>query len=321
MSGNADSRISEATRKKVLEAAKALNYVPNTTARALVTGKTHRLGVVTNSPHSLTNLTGYHLGILSGIMYGAVANNYNLLIHSSQYPTWSALYDDIRGGGADGVLLVGEYINSALGATLVADQFPAVFISHCPQGERVFSVDCDNVQGGYIAAKHLIGLGQKNIAYLTRHKGQWVEERRIGVESAIRDANLAGNAVKSLFKFVPKGAEEAVKALLKAHDGKWGVVTSDEMLGIEIGEILFAMGRRVPQDIAIVNFNSTEESVNARVAMSSIYQPLCEIGFTAASLLANLLSGQEVTPGVRRLPVRLDIRDSCGARSTTSEEH
>ncbi len=314
LSGRYDSRLSEATRKKVLDAVQELNYAPNMIARALVTGKTHRLGIVTNTPQSLTNLTGYHLGILSGALYGAVDNNYNLLLHSSQYPTWRALYDDISGGGADGVLLLGDYPESALAETLVAEGFPTVFISHCPKGERGYAVDCDNVQGGYLAAKHLIETGRTKIAFLSNHTTTWAEERKTGVENAVREANAQGKAVHLCSHLLTQGADEAVKILSQSSSGSWGVVTADEALGILLSEALFAEGRGVPEEVAIVNFNSTEASANARVPLTSIYQPLCEIGFVAVTLLANLLGGEDLPPGVRRVSVRLDIRESSGGR-------
>lgn len=312
LNGRPDSRISEQTRQKVLKAAQELNYAPNVIARALVTGKTQRIGVVVNTPASLTNLAGYHLGILSGTLYGAVANNYNLLLHSSQYPHWYALYDDIRGGSADGVLIVGDYHDKELEEALVADEFPTVFVSHHPKGERVFSVDCDNVQGGYIAAKHLIDLGRRRMVFLSESMMSWEEERRQGVENAVREAQIAGSEIVFSAHIVANGAEACHEILAQLPE--CGVVTATEALGLELAEALTTQGRQIPQEVSIVSFNSTEASANAPIPMTSVYQPLCEIGFTALNLLVSLLKGQNIAPGVRRVSVRLDVRESCGAK-------
>jgi LacI family transcriptional regulator len=206
---------------------------------------------------------------------------------------------------------LGDYPESALAETLIAEEFPTVFISHCPKGERVYAVDCDNVQGGYLATQHLIEKGRTQIAFLSSHATSWAEERREGVQKAVHEANAEGREIQFCSHLLTQGAAEAV-GILSDSSHPWGVVTADETLGVLLSEALIGEGRRVPQEVAIVNFNSTEASAKARIPLTSVYQPLCEIGFKAVTLLASLLGGESVPPGIQRVSVRLDIRESSG---------
>jgi DNA-binding LacI/PurR family transcriptional regulator len=74
-------------------------------------------------------------------------------------------------------------------------------------------------------------------------------------------------------------------------------------------------GIRVPEDLAVVSFNSTEMSARARPPMTSVWQPLKEIGAAAVGMLVARIEGRELKERIRRFPMRLDIRESCGAPS------
>ena len=84
-------------------------------------------------------------------------------------------------------------------------------------------------------------------------------------------------------------------------------------MGLQAVERLAECGCRVPDDLAVINFNSTEMSARARPALTSVWQPLTEIGEAGFSLLVDRVEGRTVTPGVQRFPMRLDVRESCGA--------
>jgi LacI family transcriptional regulator len=74
-------------------------------------------------------------------------------------------------------------------------------------------------------------------------------------------------------------------------------------------------GIRVPEDLSIVNFNSTERCSSARVPLTSVWQPLADIGECATDLLIDIIEKERVETGVRRFPVRLDIRASTAPKN------
>ena len=314
LSGRTDARIPAATRERVLAAARELNYSRNAVARALVTGKTNRLGIVAAHPEYFLNHENYYSELLKGVMQGVLSGNYNLLFHAAQYADWQALYEDILSGGTDGVLLVGRSKDDPLTAALYAAQFPTVCVSYLPDLPHYYAVDCDNEAGGYIAAQHLLSLGHRRLGILyPDFKASWAEERLRGVQKALREAGLPDEA---LFRFSEADYYETermlhqIAAQSRAADPLTALFFFDEWYPQYIAENLPSLGLRVPQDIRIISFNSTEVSARTRPPLTSIYQPLPEIGANAAALLIELLQNTDVEPGFRRLPVRLDMRES-----------
>jgi LacI family transcriptional regulator len=320
-----NGRISEATRQRVLDAARELNFSLNVTARALVTGRTQRIGLVPISPHVFHEWTGYYIEILAGVMQGMESTDYNLLTHSAAYPDWCALHNDIISGASDGVLLVGRTAADPLTRLLQEHRFPTVCISSHPEEGSYYAVDCDNVGGGGMAAEHLLKLGHRHIA-IVQFSGRetWQRERAEGAQKAIREMGLAGS---SLQRITPQDLSIAV-SLYESED--WigrlvqyvresspritALILEDEGRARRFAEALPRFDMRIPQDIALISFDSTEISARTNPPLTSVYQPLREIGKAATEMLIALIEGKEVPPGIRRFPVRLDVRHSCGAQ-------
>jgi len=319
LNGKSDARISEQTRQRVLEAARKLNYSRNAMARALVTGRTHRIGVVPNHPGSFLNRNMYYGDILAGVTEGALRCNYNLLLHASQYADWQGLYEDILSGAADGVLLVGRYPEDALTERLIASGFPTVCVSYHPDQEGYYAVDCDNEAGGYMAVRRLLDLGRRQIALISPgDSSSWARERRIGAQRAWEDAGRPAEQFVVLHAaelriWEPGGSASAIEAITRLSPRVTGLVCSDEVYAQMIAETLPEYGLRVPEDLAIIGFNSTEISARCRPPLTSVWQPLQAIGAAAVEMLSDLIEGREIAPGVKRFPMRLDIRASCGA--------
>src|SRR5579871_2692227 len=169
-----DSSISQETRERVREVARRLGYRPHASARALATGRTHRIGVVLNTPYSLLGRGTYHTQMLVGIMSAGPRTNYNLLIHSADYPDGETLFDDIISGMSDGVLLIGRQAPDPLTDSLLNEEFPLVCVSYNVEHAGCYSVDCDNERAGYIATEHLLSLGHRTILALwDREENSW----------------------------------------------------------------------------------------------------------------------------------------------------
>jgi LacI family transcriptional regulator len=80
-------------------------------------------------------------------------------------------------------------------------------------------------------------------------------------------------------------------------------------------ERLAGYGVRIPDDLAVISFNSTELSLRSHPPLTSVWQPLKEIGAAGVDLLVSLIKGRAEAERGHRFPVRLDVRESCGARA------
>jgi DNA-binding LacI/PurR family transcriptional regulator len=326
LNGRTDARIPEATRRRVLEAAERLNYSRNASAVALVTGKTNRVGLVPISPVCLIDRHSYYGGIITGVMEATVERDYNLLFHAARYPDWKALFADIVNGSVDGVLLIGRRPDDPLAPALIDARFPTVCVSFQPDHPGFVSVDCDNEWGGYLAVRHLLSLGHRRVAFLANiGEGSWVRDRHAGALRAIQEAgrtaaDLPCIDTSGLSLGESAAAGRIVADFLRLSPRPSALFQCDESTLTALREALEAHGIRIPEDLAVVGFNSTENCDAVHPRLTAVYQPLREIGTAAFELLHDRMAGRDVAPGTRRFPVRLDVRESCGAKVRATQE-
>jgi LacI family transcriptional regulator len=142
--------------------------------------------------------------------------------------------------------------------------------------------------------------------------GTWTGERQQGAEEALRDAGFDPPTMLTLgseFAATTEGWLERLALRLREESPlPTGLFCVEESQARLLVEGLPAEGIRIPEDLAVVSFNSTELSARARPPITSVKQPLVEIGKEAVRLLHAIIGGDETAPGVRRLPVTLDVR-------------
>jgi DNA-binding LacI/PurR family transcriptional regulator len=311
--------IPQETQQRVLDAASRLRYRPHLAARALATGRTRRLGIVLNQPESFSTHDSYFAEVLAGIIQRATEHDRNVLLLSAHYPGWHSLFADITGGAVDGVLQISRFVSDELTPALLGADFPLVCVSFHTDDPRSLSVDCDNVQGGYLAAQHLVGLGHSRLALLyPGDQLSWGLERHEGVRRALTDAGLGGLDVSSLTWDErslpdPVWVREAVDWLAALEPRPTGLVCCDEIRARMVAEMLPSVGLLVPDDISVVSFNSTDVSERCSPPLTSVGQPLQEIGRAAVDQLLRRIREQPVDAPVMRFPMALDIRQSTTA--------
>ncbi len=322
LSKRIDARISDTTRERILAAAKELNYHTHSAAKALVTGRTHRIGIVPNKPDHFDIHNAYYYNIMAGMMRGAACENYNLLLHAASYHDWQALHQDIMSGAADGVILIGREKNDSLTNALLDSHFPTVCVSYNPGREDCYIVDCDNEQCGALAVQHLLELDHKRIMFLYQSiDNSWTRER---MDGAIRAVHAAGYSSDILIsrdmtqygKWDHTWVENLVRDIETQPSRPSAIICFDEFLAHTLAEILPGNSFRIPEDIALVSCNSTEISARSKPPITSVFQPLISIGEAAVRLLSDILEGREIDRNIKRFPVHLDIRESCGWKKT-----
>jgi len=317
LNGRELERIPAETRQRVLAAVRELNYSRNAVARALATGRTHCIGIVLNHPDSFRAKDGYHTHVLAGVVDSVVRRSYNLVFHTAKYPDPHTLLEDVRSGATDGVLLIGDLPYPEVARALVASSHPAVLVSQHLGATPCFAVDCDNEDGGYLAARHLIESGHRSIAYLLSVGQTWAAERLRGVERAVlecADGGVRLEVVPYANTLMREVETWALQWLLANPARPDALICDREDPAPYLVEQLPLYGIRVPDDVSIVNFNSTERCSNARIPLTSVWQPLADIGECATDLLIDIIEQAPADPGIRRYPVRLDVRASTSPK-------
>lgn len=303
--------IPEATKRLVREVALQIGYRPHATARALATGRTQRIGVILNTPDSLVYQSAYHTPILSSILAALPKHNYNMVLHSAHFPDWQTQAADICSGLADGAILIGREGKDPLTITLLEAGFPIICVSYNVDHPACYSVDCDNEQGIQLALSHFLSLGRRRIFYvIPQTDSSWVQERKC---SAMQFAQEHPRVELFLADWPPLKDDSPQKwrdCLAVCPFQPNAILFDSENLGRHFVETAIQMGVRIPEDIAVITVNSTEISASSHPPITSVWQPLAQIGAAAVERLVALIEGKPPAERIFRFPMRLDVRAS-----------
>jgi DNA-binding LacI/PurR family transcriptional regulator len=306
---NGSPSVSEDTRRRVLEAIAALDYQPSAVARALSTGRTHAIGVVApffTRPSVIQRLRG-----VSRTLAG---ENWQLILFDVERAAQRR--DVFRTlavrGRVDGILSISLSPTDREAARLESTGVRLVLLDRAH--ETLPAITIDDVEGGRIAAEHLIGLGHRRLAFLGDEEGNEFgfdssAHRREGFEAAVAAAGLPLPPERILRR--PHGVEPARDAtadLLAADDPPTAIFATSDVQAIGILEAAQAAGISVPGELSVIGFDDVEAA--GYTGLTTVAQPLEESGALGAGLLLKKLAGDEVES--RRLPLAIVQRATTG---------
>ncbi len=231
---------------------------------------------------------------------------------------------ELRAAGVTGLLVwpcEGEYYNPEL-LRLRVDQFPVVLVDRHLRGIDTDRVHSDNVGGGYQATRHLLQLGHRRIAFVSSPMlyTSTIEDRFHGYELALAEAglpldrNLVWEGVRGGAHTPGVGPTPTVVAaiadFLRQHPDVTGVFAHNDLVARCVLEAAAQLGRRVPEDLAVVGFDDLDLAAAAPVPLTTIRQPSREMGATAARLLLQRLDDPAGPIRAISLPTCLVVRAS-----------
>jgi LacI family transcriptional regulator len=181
-----------------------------------------------------------------------------------------------------------------------------------PLAESIPSVSAAHTTGAHLALQHLLDLGHRRIAAITGPSG-WVatEDRRRGYHAAVAAAGIMpdpGLEVEANFEI--DGGVAAAEQLFELPEPPTAIFAFNDNLAIGAIHAARAHGLRVPEDVSIVGFDDVEHATIVTPALTTVRQPLAEMGRTAVSLLSRLIEGQQFETLHVELATRLVVRDS-----------
>ena len=311
---NGRPRVSDKVRRQVEEAVKELGYVPNRAARSLVTRRTDSIALVVREPETRFFSEPFFPEIVRGISRTLAEVDFQLVLIMEQSGAHGErITRYLTTGHVDGVLLTSLHGKDPLPPALVAAGVPTV-IGGGPPGEvSVSYVDADNRGGARQAVEHLVVKGRSRIATITGPADMPVGIDRLeGYRDALEAAGLPLEpSMMVAGDFSQASGTAAMEQLLTLQPPIDGVFAASDLMAAGAMQTLVRSGRRVPEDVAVVGFDDSATARSTDPPLTSVRQPLVEMGRTMASLLLHHILEADAAPNTVILPTELVVRSSA----------
>jgi len=302
--------VKESTKQRVLEAVDRLGYVVNPQARSLAGGKSRVIGLLVPA---LDN--GYSNEIVRGIDAELNKLDYDLLLYTTHRDNGKEASYAVKltKGLADGLLLIVPLLDNTYTEALQAQSFPYVLVD---QGApNSFIVDCTNWQGAYDATQYLIQLGHKRIGFITGLMALISAQDRLdGYRTALLDNGIKFDPdLVQVGNYTRSGAEQPTNQLLDLPAPPTAIFAANDLAAFGTIEAVRARGLRIPEDISIMGFDDIPQCLLTYPQLTTIHQPLEQMGHMAARMLVEQIENPELPPRHITLATKLVIRNSCQA--------
>lgn len=306
---NDSEHVRPETRERVLAAMRTLEYRPNSVARALATGRSRTLGVVSFN----TTLYG-PASTLLGIEQAAHEVGYFVSIISLEAPDGPSVVkavERLRRQGVEGILMIAPQRNTARALADLPTDIPIVSAEAGPD-DTLPLASVDQFAGAAAATSHLLELGHRTVWHIAG-PSDWLEaEQRVAGWRATLHA--AGAPVTTALRgdWSPRAGYESGRLLLAQADVTAVFVANDQMT-LGLLRLMHECGRRVPQDVSLVGFDDIPEAAYFTPPLTTIRQDFAEMGRRSLRLLLGEI--ESGTRSTRRETVapELVVRSSTAA--------
>lgn len=315
---NRPDQLSAELRQRILAIAEGLGYAgPNPVARVLRTGRTNTIGIVFSDPLLYLFTDPVAIALLQGVAAACEASHTGVLILPAD--ALDAMAARVREAVVDGFLVYCHEEDSPVMEALAARGLPAVGVD-LDQFALGPVVTVDDMGGAAAAARHLIGLGHRNLAVialaserelnrdarrLARFKP--VRDRLAGYRQAMAEAGLDPQSLRVVEEPEndPAAAEAMALRLLKRRARPTAILAMSDVLAIGVLRAAQRLGLAVPDELSVVGFDDIPLAVDLTPPLTTVRQPLIEKGRVAAAIL---LATAE--PPAAPLPTELVVRGS-----------
>ncbi|MFH9660766.1 LacI family DNA-binding transcriptional regulator [Streptomyces sp. NPDC017248] len=311
---NGSPKVSDRSRAAVEQAIAELGYVPNRAARSLATRRTDSVALVVPDAQSRLFSEPYFSEIILGVSAGlASAGMQLLLVLTGDETEHARLAGYLAAQRVDGVLLMAVHADDTLPDRLAELAVPTVLAGRRSDRERLGHVRSDNRGGARLAVRHLLAGGRRCVATITGPMDMDVARARLdGYREALREAGVAvEEELIAAGDFTEQGGRAAMRELLARRPDLDAVFAASDVMASGAVLELRAAGRRIPGDVALVGFDDSIVARHIDPPLTSVRQPLADMGRTMASLLLEEIAQRGTGQRGVVLPTELVVRESA----------
>jgi LacI family transcriptional regulator len=312
--------VSPETRERVWEAIRRERFVPDRTARSLVTGRSRVIGIILETGAGHPDLQHpFFQEVLVGLKHTLGSSSYDLLLLGTEGSAADGhtYLQRVRHHRVEGLVLMGADRHDPQIEEVVRSGLPCMAVDLDLEGGRTGYVMSDNTEGAARAVRHLHDLGHRRIALiggpastkpgLDRLLGYRQELERLGLR--------APTGYEQEGDFYPASGHAAMAALLELPEPPTAVVAAADLMAAGAIQAIVDRGLRVHDDVAVVGFDDIQIAALLQPSLTTVRQDKRGLGAAAARAIIRLIAEPELKPPVITLPVELVVRESSGGES------
>ncbi len=305
--------VGASTRAHILQLIEQHDYVQNHAARQLRKGQSGLIDLVIMRLEG-----GYDLGIMHGIQDALAESEQRLVVFATNE-------DEVRerlwlrrllDQSTDGVLLLLPYEKIGIANTLMAQHIPFVAIGDRNEPTTAFPTIGSTIWlGGYTATEYLISLGHRRIGIITFPLHLTTSRARLaGYREALERAGIPIDpALICEGTYLLGDGVQQTRFLLDQPDPPTAIFAGNDAQAAGVYQVLYERNIRVPDQMSVIGFDDVMYTAQMSPPLTTIHQPLVEIGKMAANMLLRLIAGQQLESNHVELSTSLVVRESCAA--------
>lgn len=312
---NGTAKVSPEKERAVRKAIARFHFTPNSTARRLAGGRSGLIALLMEESGEEFFLNPFWGQVVQGFSAAiSDAGLHPLILIRPKSGTEDSLFSTLRAGQIDGLAIFSWHRPLKSFEKMLDPKIAVVFGGDLGGSKKYPYVDVDNVKGGYLATKHLIDSGCKNIVTITGDlKLQSGRDRLYGYEKAMRSAGFELNDDLIIHgDYTQSKTETLIRQLIKRKIKFDGVFAGNDLSAVGVINVLLQNGISVPGKVKVVGFDDSPVASRNEPSLTTIRQPIRELGAQVAQSLLAILDGQEVHDKV--LDVKLIKRQSSAAK-------
>ena len=306
--------ISRQTCERIQQVAREMGYVRNYAASSLRSGRTKTLGLILGE---MSN--PYYAVVADAVHEAASALGYTLMTLCAREDPEQEMnaVETAMSRQVDGILLFPSRDARAAVRRMRETNTPYVLMSRSLGDDQDDCVMCDEDEGGYLAAKHLIDAGRRKLAYLCGRDIVYSTEHRLqGFHRACDEAGIP--SAERHIAIAPSLAE--VPGILQAwySQGVDGIFVFCDMEAWNAISCLEAAGAGIPREVAVVGYDNIQAKIGFPMPLCTVDPSINEMIDMAMDILRKRIHREALPPQMIRVPARLVCRHSCGAEDETN---
>ncbi|HCM25663.1 MAG: LacI family transcriptional regulator [Treponema sp. GWB1_62_6] len=297
-------------RKIILDLVEETGYVPNRAARSMVLQRTFTVGIIAPDTFNM-----FQRQLFSLIEHRLETFGYRTHFFFVKFEPGSEerCLNRLKSETVDGVIMLHEIADERFYAYLEASGLPAVLATFEREGSGFCAIHVDEEKAARDAVDHLISLGHRRIDLISAGGFSFGGKRAAGYRQALAAAGIAPEEAREIFapSFSLEAGKTCMKTLLDRGHGITAVFAATDEIAIGAIRMLWEAGLRVPADVSVMGFDDIDISAYLAPGLSTVRQPIAELGEYAANLVHALICDGKAERARIVLPHSLVLRESC----------